>query len=183
MRASPEELTRAGLKPDEITNLRSAAESLGFRQTFSAETALSVSSFPGISTEQTQSAQSTLRATIPGDQLGKTTITREGTTLSYSDPENPSYAYRIDMATRPPRLTKSRNGLSISYEKQPDNPELEKIQGEVKSAESTFGKVRTEVSDSLQGAGLYSMNLDKYPIAEVQKLFTGTDFQSLQEEI
>ena len=62
-----------------------------------------------------------------------TLVTRTGDRLTFSDPRNERYSYEIDMSKQPPRLAKTRNGLSISRDVVGLSPE----QKEKKSAYET----------------------------------------------
>lgn len=89
----------------------------------------------------------------------------------------------IDTTSIPPRLTKSRNGLSISYEKQPDNPELETVQQSVKTARSSLAKAQTDVQGKLWNAGLYEINLNKYSTEQLEKAFSGSEFEQYEQKL
>ncbi len=89
----------------------------------------------------------------------------------------------IDTVSVPPRLTKSRNGLSITYEKQPDNPELETVQQSVKTARSSLAKAQTDAQGKLRNAGLYDMNLEKYSTEQLEKAFAGSEFEQYEQKL
>lgn len=78
MRAQPAELEKAGIKKEDVAKLQTAAESLGFRKSFSAETFVTQDkSLAGFSQEKTTKAQELVRSSVPDGKLASTNITRE----------------------------------------------------------------------------------------------------------
>jgi hypothetical protein len=73
-------------------------------------------------------------------------VTRTGDRLTFSDPKNDKYSYEIDLSKQPPRLAKTRNGLSISRDvsvlseaEHQEKQERENNQKDLKKSYDTYG--------------------------------------------
>ena len=102
-----------------------------------------------------------------------TIITRSWDTLSWEWAKKWE-KYEIDMTVRPPKLSKSLGGLSISYEKQPDNPKLEWLTEEVNAANNSLTEVKSDTQNQLRKGG-FNIKLEDYPITELQKFLGNSD--------
>ena len=75
-----------------------------------------------------------------------TLVTRTGDRLTFSDPRNERYSYEIDMSKQPPRLAKTRNGLSISRDVVGLSPEQREQQSKYEVAKWKLDKWEREYS-------------------------------------
>ncbi len=94
----------------DIENLNSLRFTLGLSDSSN------VAGLPKLLTDQPKSDREAITSTV--NSLTKwapdTMITRTGDRLTFQDPKNERYSYDIDMAKRPPQLSKSLGRLSIS---------------------------------------------------------------------
>ena len=183
MRAKPEELERSWIKPDEAQRLRIAAESLGFKNSFTAETFVQSKTLAGFSEEKTAQAQEIARSTIPAEKLKSTTITREGTTLTYEDGRNPKYSYQIDLWETPPKLSKVSNWLKIDIQRIEENPERKVKQGEVVKIENSRKALAGDISNEFRIATSQVFNIDTLSTDELNLLLKSPEIENIAKEL
>ena len=90
--------------------LETNKHALGYKSEFRADNTKNfITDFPKNDRESVISTVNSLTKWSP-----ETPVTRTWDRLTFADPQNDRYAYEIDMAVRPPRLSKSLSGLSIT---------------------------------------------------------------------
>ncbi len=107
-----------------------------------------------------------------------TIITRSGDILSWKNREWSQY--EIDMAVRPPKLTKSKNGLSVSGSRVDENPESKKLQSEIDNSRFGVKKIGSDISSDLTRIGINQEKFDinQYTPTQLRTLFSGMDLLS-----
>ena len=87
------------------------------------------------------------------------------------------------MAVRPPKLTKSVNGLSISRTEQEENPEVAEIQGDITTSKKKIKKSGTTIQENLTSSGIYEFQIESYTPTEIRELFSGIDIDEFEAKI
>lgn len=110
-----------------------------------------------------------------------TLITRTGDKLTWEWGKEWE-KYEIDMSVHPPVLSKSRDGLSISRTEQAENPELKGARESLNKSKDAYQEASKDIHSDLKNAWYYQ-NLDNFSIEEVEKAFSGGDFDTYQERM
>lgn len=84
------------------------------------------------------------------------------------------------MAVRPPKLTKSKNGLSVSGSRVDENPESKKLQSEIDNSRFGVKKIGSDISSDLTRIGINQEKFDinQYTPTQLRTLFSGMDLLS-----
>lgn len=110
-----------------------------------------------------------------------TLITRTGDKLTW-DGAREWEKFEIDMSVHPPKLSKSQDNLSISRTEVPENPELKGARESLDRSKNTYQEASKDIHSDLKNAWYYQ-NLDGFSIEEVEKAFSGGQFDTYREKI